>query len=118
MLLALACLLPALPVRASDIALEWPAAPAGAGGELRIERREPGGPWLEVGRLPLSATRLVDSGLSRTATWCYRVLLARAGEPVLTHADEHCVSPAAGDPTGTDARRTRVQGGWLQEVEP
>lgn len=114
---ALACLAPALAARASDIELSWPPVPAGPPGDLRIERRAPDGFWGEVARLPLSATRFVDSGLSRASTWCYRVRLAREGGPVRTHAAEHCVGPAA-DPAAPAGKRTRVRGGWLQEVEP
>ena len=115
--LALACLAPALSARASEIELVWSPAPSGGEGDLRIERREPEGTWVEVGRLPLSATRFVDANLSRAATWCYRVRLARASQPAITHADETCVGPAA-DPAAPAGRRTRVRGGWLQEVEP
>jgi hypothetical protein len=105
-----------LAARASEIELSWPPAGAGAQGELSVERRAPGGSWAELARLPLSATRFTDSGLTRTDTWCYRVRLS-AGERVRTHAAEHCVGPKA-DPAPPASRRTRVRGGWLQEVEP
>jgi len=114
--LATLCLAPSLSARASEIELSWPPAPAGATGELRVERRAPDGFWAEVVRLPLDATRFTDSGLRRGDTWCYRVRLAK-GEQVRTHAAEYCVGPQA-DPPPAENRRTRVQGGWLQEVEP
>jgi hypothetical protein len=102
---------------AGEIELSWPAAPSGSAGELRVERRPPGGSWGEVARLPISAVGWVDKDLSRDATWCYRVRLAPPEERVRTHAAEHCVGPvpASARPPGT---RIRVRGGWLQEVEP
>jgi hypothetical protein len=115
--LALVCLAGALEARASDIELSWPPVPAGAAGELEVERRAPGGSWLVVKRLPLSATGWIDSGLARGSTWCYRVRLSRAPEPPRTHAAEFCVGPAAVSDAPGD-RRVRVRGGWLQEVEP
>jgi hypothetical protein len=114
--LALACLGAALEARASDIELSWPPAPADAAGELSVERRTPGGTWLEVKRLPLSATGWIDSGLARESTWCYRVRLAQA--PPRTHAAELCVGPAADPAASSRGKRVRVRGGWLQEVEP
>jgi hypothetical protein len=114
---AILALAPALGAGASDLELSWPPAAAAAGGDLRVERRSPGGSWGEVARLPLSAVSFIDSGLDRDATWCYRVRLARPHERVRTHAAEHCVGPAA-DSAAPRGRRTRVRGGWLQEVEP
>lgn len=115
--LALVCLSPALEARASDIELAWPPAPSDAVGELSVERRAPGGTWLVVKRLPLSATGWIDSGLARSSTWCYRVRLSQAQLPPRTHAAELCVGPAA-DSAAAPGKRVRVRGGWLQEVEP
>lgn len=112
--LAILALAPALGAGASEIELSWP--PAAAGGELRVERRSPGGAWSELARLPHSASSYVDSGLSREETWCYRVRHA-LGERVRTHAAEHCVGPSA-TVDAPRSKRTRVRGGWLQEVEP
>jgi hypothetical protein len=115
--LALVCLGAAPAARASEIELSWPPAPPDAAGELAVERRTPGGTWLVVKRLPLSATGWIDSGLARESTWCYRVRLSRGKESPLTHAAEFCVGPGA-DSAPPPGKRVRVRGGWLQEVEP
>jgi len=53
----------------SEIRLDW----AAVAGEIRIERRQPGGAFQEIASLPAGAESFVDSGLPGGATFQYRV---------------------------------------------